>query len=110
MEFPATSGSTANTSNNSTNTTISLTHLISRLDTLLMVLKTCKARECTHPWEVLHPSSDVRDLHDALNARFDEFYEVQQERVHFTKCEKGYIAESEGPMDVKSFMLDEIAL
>ncbi|KAI6789387.1 Arylsulphatase [Hortaea werneckii] len=76
---------------------VSLPRLISRLDTLLIVLKTCKGRQCTHPWEVLHPGGDVQDLHDALNSDFDEFYEVQQQRVYFEKCEKGYIAESEGP-------------
>ena len=63
----------------------------------LIVLKTCKGRQCTHPWEVLHPGGDVQDLHDALNSDFDEFYEVQQQRVYFEKCEKGYIAESEWP-------------
>ncbi|OTA23130.1 hypothetical protein BTJ68_14268 [Hortaea werneckii EXF-2000] len=78
------------------NVTVSIPRLISRLDTLLIVLKTCKGRQCTHPWEVLHPEGDVQDLHDALNSDFDEFYEVQQ-RVYFEKCEKGYIAESEGP-------------
>ena len=68
-----------------------------------MVLKTCKARTCTHPWETLHPAGNVNDLYDALNPRFDEFYESQQERVRFTKCEKGYIPESEGPTAVKTF-------
>ncbi|KAI7494001.1 Arylsulphatase [Hortaea werneckii] len=77
--------------------TASIPRLISRLDTLLIVLKTCKGRQCTHPWEVLHPGGDVRDLHDALNSEFDHFYEGQQQRVYFEKCEKGYIAESEGP-------------
>ncbi|KAI6893722.1 arylsulfatase [Hortaea werneckii] len=77
--------------------TASIPRLISRLDTLLVVLKTCKGRQCTHPWEVLHPGGDVRDLHDALNSEFDHFYEGQQQRVYFEKCEKGYIAESEGP-------------
>ena len=73
-----------------------LDHLIPRLDALLMVLKTCKARQCTHPWEELHPDGEVRDLHDALQERYDDFYEEKMERVEFEKCEKGYILESEG--------------
>ena len=88
-------------------------HTFSRLDALLAVLKTCKGRACTHPWSVLHPANDVSDLHDALDARFDEYYEVrlQDQRVHFTKCEKGYIAESEGPDGIEplGMMVDEVA-
>ncbi|KAK5138261.1 hypothetical protein LTR08_003322 [Meristemomyces frigidus] len=111
LDFPTTSGSTAGMPHNSTTNPYELKRLIARLDTLLVVLKTCKARECTHPWEVLHPAGDVRNLRDALHASFDEFYEVQQERVYFTQCEKAYIAESEGPMGAKSYvMVDEMAL
>lgn len=80
-----------------------LVRLLPRLDALIMVLKTCKSRSCTHPWEVLHPAGNVENLYDALDARFDEFYEVQQERVRFDRCEKGYILESEGPINAKAF-------
>lgn len=80
-----------------------LNHLLARLDGLLLVLKSCKARSCTHPWETLHPAGDVKDLHDALDARYDKFYELEQEKVEFSKCEKGYIIESEGPQIAKSF-------
>ncbi|KAI1626105.1 arylsulfatase [Exophiala viscosa] len=87
---------------------VKLSSLLPRLDSLILVLKTCSSRECTHPWEVLHPSGHVKDLHDALDSRYDEFYEVQQERVSFSKCEKGYILESEGPSDIKRFSLEDI--
>ncbi|KAK6421642.1 hypothetical protein LTR81_005482 [Elasticomyces elasticus] len=100
--FSSTSGSTAHMANNNT-VVASMRHLVARLDSLLMVLKTCKARECTHPWETLHPDGSVRDLHDALHSDFDDFYETQQQRIEFTKCEKGYIAESEGPAGAKAW-------
>ena len=59
---------------------------------------------------MLHPAGDVKNLHDALAGEFDNFYEVQQEKVYFTQCEKAYIAESEGPMGAKSYaMVHEIA-
>jgi N-acetylglucosamine-6-sulfatase len=77
--------------------------LLSRLDSLILVLKACKARTCTHPWETLHPTGDVDDLHDALNPKYDDFYEVKQARVQFERCEKGYILESEGPSHINSF-------
>ena len=73
-----------------------------------MVLKTCKARSCTHPWESLHPAGNVNNLHDALNVRYDDFYELEQDKVRYEKCEKGYILESEGPRYVKAFSADDV--
>ena len=87
-----------------------LAHLIPRLDALVLVLKTCKARECVHPWEVLHPKGNVRNLHDALDHRYDDFYEQQQERVSFSKCEKGYILESEGPIGAQSYLVEDVGV
>lgn len=118
--FPETTqnvGYTGRANSSSGRRAVTFPRLISRLDTLLVVLKTCKGRECTHPWEILHPDGDVKDLHDALAGKFDDFYEVQQERVHFDKCEKGYIAESERPNGPKilgrggvGVMWDEMAV
>ncbi|KAH7628344.1 alkaline-phosphatase-like protein [Sordaria sp. MPI-SDFR-AT-0083] len=71
--------------------------VVVRLDSLLFVLKSCKGKTCIRPWEALHPAGNVRDLHDALSSRFDTFYEKEQRRVAFDRCEKGYIVEAEGP-------------
>ncbi|KAK1075088.1 hypothetical protein LTR74_000493 [Friedmanniomyces endolithicus] len=110
IDFPTSTFSTAHTPNNTTFNP-ALIHLLPRLDTLLMLLKTCKARQCTHPWEILHPAGDVRNLHDALRAEYDDFYERQQQRVEFGRCEKGYIKESEGPEGVVMWRgLDEIGV
>lgn len=73
--------------------------IVSRLDALMMVLKSCKGRACTHPWETLHPKGNVMSLTDSLKPKFDAFYE-EQPKVFFTKCELGYIKDSEGNMDV----------
>ena len=51
-----------------------LHQLINRLDALLMVLKTCRGRQCTHPWETLFPHGDVKILSDALDHRYDAFF------------------------------------
>nr|POE66240.1 arylsulfatase [Quercus suber] len=88
--------------------TTTLAHLVPRLDSLLMVLKTCQVRSCTHPWETLHPAGEVRDLLDALDVKYNEFYEKQQPRIEFVKCEKGYLRESEGPSEVVAWMVDEL--
>ncbi|TVY81869.1 Arylsulfatase [Lachnellula suecica] len=71
-------------------------HVIARLDALMMVLKSCKASSCTDPWKVLHPPGDVTDFPSALSTELDTFYE-EQPKVSFSKCELGYIVESEGP-------------
>jgi len=39
----------------------------------------------------------VKDLRGALSARFDDFYEVQQQKVEYSRCELGYILDAEGP-------------
>lgn len=83
----------------------SLDRILPRLDALLMVLKTCTGRTCRHPWESLHPDGDVRNLREAMEGRFDGFYEGL-EKVQFGKCERGYILGSEGPVDVRPYEFD----
>ena len=73
-----------------------LASVIHRLDSLTMVMKSCKGETCTKPWKVLHPEGDVDSLDDALNPRFDRFYR-QQIRVSYSQCEPGYIIAAEGP-------------
>lgn len=67
-----------------------------------MVLKSCKQQTCIHPWRSLHPSENVQSLSDALATEYDEFYRGQV-KVSFTKCESGYILESEGPQAVHAY-------
>ncbi|KAJ4291443.1 hypothetical protein N0V88_006037 [Collariella sp. IMI 366227] len=71
--------------------------VIARLDALLFVLKSCKGQTCVRPWHALHPNGNVQNLHDALSSRFDVFYEKQQKKVSYNRCEMGYILGSEGP-------------
>ena len=74
---------------------ISLKKAVSRLDAVLMVLKTCVGVQCTQPWAQLHPQGDVSTLKDALNPKFDSFY-ASQPKVSFTACMQGYLPEYEG--------------
>lgn len=71
--------------------------VLARLDALLFVLKSCKGPSCVRPWHALHPEGDVHNLRDALSSRFDVFYEQQQEKVRYSRCELGYILDAEGP-------------
>lgn len=79
-----------------------LVRIITRLDALLMVLKSCKGETCRKPWKVLHPDGDVINLDDALDSKFDSFYQTQA-KVAFTRCEPGYIISSEGPQTGKQY-------
>ncbi|KAH0428072.1 arylsulfatase [Colletotrichum camelliae] len=71
--------------------------IVSRLDSLLLVTKSCKGPICTHPWRWLHPQGNVDTLRDALSPRFDIFYQKQQVRVEYSRCEMGYLVDAEGP-------------
>ncbi|KAI0130027.1 hypothetical protein BJ170DRAFT_297544 [Xylariales sp. AK1849] len=57
---------------------LTLGQLLSCLGTLLMVLKSCQGRQCTHPWELIHSKGNITSLKDALAAEFDAFYETQE--------------------------------
>ncbi|PYH91597.1 arylsulfatase [Aspergillus ellipticus CBS 707.79] len=77
---------------------VSLSKLALRLDSLLLVLKSCKGQACVKPWEALHPGGEVTTLKDALDERYDDFYELEQTtRVHFEECVRGYLLDAEGP-------------
>ncbi|KAM0257585.1 hypothetical protein ACHAQJ_004285 [Trichoderma viride] len=80
----------------------SLEQVVDRLDALMMVLKSCKQESCIHPWKSLHPSGNVHSLLSALSLEYDDFYR-EQVKVSYTKCEGGYIVESEGPQDFQVF-------
>lgn len=64
--------------------------LVYRLDALLVVLKECKGRSCTHPWEA-HATDSLKE---ALHPRLDAYY-LSQPKVAFSSCELGYIKEAE---------------
>ena len=71
--------------------------LVARLDALLLVTKSCAKESCVRPWSSLHPHGNVSTLEDALSPLYDHFYEVEQRRVAFDRCENGYIVDAEGP-------------
>ncbi|KAI4862398.1 Arylsulphatase [Hypoxylon rubiginosum] len=74
-----------------------LDKVVARLDSLLFVLKSCKAETCVQPWRALHPGGNVESLRDALSPRFDSFYEDRSRKIEFDRCEMGFILDAEGP-------------
>lgn len=78
----------------------------SRLDALLMVLKSCYGKECHEPWKTLHPKSKVKNIKQALEHDYDDFYE-NQPKVSFSSCELGYLKDAEGPQHVNAWTGEE---
>jgi N-acetylglucosamine-6-sulfatase len=88
--------------NSTANTTIALARsrfplnlLEARLDALLLVLKTCKAKSCSEPWNIILPNSNVATLADAMMPKYDQYF-AELPRVAYSECAGGYIAEVEG--------------
>ena len=73
--------------------------LVSRVDALLLTLKACEGEVCVRPWETLHPAGNVKNLKDAMNPKYDEFYIEKQKKVTFTGCARGYLPYLEGAME-----------
>ncbi|KAI0123938.1 arylsulfatase-like protein [Xylariales sp. AK1849] len=74
-----------------------LDKVVNRLDSLLFVLKSCKAETCTRPWNALHPAGSVETLKDALSPRYDLFYAERKHKIQFDRCEMGFLLDAEGP-------------
>ncbi|KAJ6093601.1 hypothetical protein N7486_008890 [Penicillium sp. IBT 16267x] len=73
-----------------------LSQAISRLDALLLVLKSCQGLTCIEPWKVVQPQHTIHTLRDALDEQYDLFYQ-ERPRVSFNWCDTGYVIEAEGP-------------
>lgn len=68
--------------------------VVTRLETLIMVLRDCKGEVCRRPWKTLHPDGRVESLARALDPRFDGFYEGQP-RMNFDGCQVAYFEDKE---------------
>jgi len=75
----------------------SVARVEARLDALLFVLKSCKGETCVKPWAALHPSGGVTTLKDAMKRKYDYFYEKEQVKIKYSRCELGYLLDAEGP-------------
>lgn len=93
------SGSSSPSPSSTMSTSLGVTDrkLATRLDSLVFVLKSCRGDSCREPWAALMPGQGVATLKDALQPRYDDFFEKEVPRVHYTRCEPGYIVAAEGP-------------
>ncbi|THU88757.1 alkaline phosphatase-like protein [Dendrothele bispora CBS 962.96] len=68
----------------------------SRLDALLIVLKTCIGEVCRDPWKAIFPNQTVSSLSDALSSDFDEYF-TSLPKFRYEKCQFGYFDNLESP-------------
>lgn len=74
-----------------------ISKVLTRLNGLMMVLKSCKGKDCIYPWNVIHPQGDVTTIREAMDSKFDELYEKEMPQVSFDHCAPAYFLEVEGP-------------
>ncbi|KAK8007584.1 N-carbamoylsarcosine amidase [Apiospora arundinis] len=73
--------------------------LLSRLNGLLMATKSCATASCRNPWRVLQPEKErqgkvvpddasltIRCLDDAMQEKYDDFFDKTVPQVHFDEC------------------------
>ena len=82
--------------------------VVSRLNGLMMVLKSCKGHSCVYPWETLHPTGNVQTILDAMHPKYDSFYEKEMPEVFFEECSDGYLIEVEGPQNPAIYGSDNV--
>ncbi|ETS62415.1 arylsulfatase precursor [Moesziomyces aphidis] len=70
--------------------------IASRMDALLLNLKTCHGSLCRRLWYNLFPEGQVQDLSSALQTRWDAYFDSMP-RVHFDTCRDGYFPTEELP-------------
>lgn len=86
------------------NSSVAAWRLTTRLNGLLLLLKTCVGESCRRPWSVLQPGSGdagdggdrVTTLADALHPRYDAYYAALPS-VHFELCLNVYELANEAP-------------
>lgn len=79
-----------------------LEKILPRLDALMLVLKSCNEDSCRRPWQQLHPDGRVKNLVDALDSSYDDFYS-NQPKVSFSKCSLGHHLWAEGPQKFNKY-------
>lgn len=78
------------------NSSAEAARLTTRMNGLMLLLKTCIGQGCRAPWSILHPDGSVKSLGDALDAKYDLFY-ASLPSVHFDACATQYNLANEEP-------------
>lgn len=63
--------------------------IASRMDALLLYLKSCKGVGCRFSWNHLFPYGEVTSLYQALDSKYDEYFD-RLPKVELQGCDNGY--------------------
>lgn len=63
--------------------------IASRMDALLLYLKTCKGVECRTSWDHLFPYGEANTMAEALDTSFDQYFD-RLPKVELQGCDNGY--------------------
>jgi N-acetylglucosamine-6-sulfatase len=67
--------------------------VIERLDTLLMIAKSCKGKTRIELWPIIHRKGGVKKADWRLHERLDTFNRSMAQSVGYTTRESGYLDE-----------------
>uniref|UniRef100_A0A0W0EVU3 Putative arylsulfatase n=1 Tax=Moniliophthora roreri TaxID=221103 RepID=A0A0W0EVU3_MONRR len=68
------------------------TRLASRLDALLVVLKTCVGDTCRNPWGAIFPAGEASGLIESLDTQYDTYFDSLP-KFGYRLCQFGYFEE-----------------
>lgn len=71
--------------------------IASRMDALLLSLKTCQGSLCRRLWYNLFPEGEVHTMEQALSPSWDLYFDTRP-RVHFDNCRDGFFPSEELPI------------
>lgn len=86
----------------SANSSAEAARLTTRMNGLMLLLKSCIGQGCRAPWTVLHPEGTVKSLAEALHPQFDAFYAALPS-VAFDVCATEYLLANEYPFFRSNF-------
>lgn len=87
------------------NSSTEAARLTSRLNGLMLLLKTCIGDSCRAPWTVLHPDGTVKTLAEALDPRYDLYYSSLPS-VHYEACATVYNHDNEAPYFSSNYSME----
>lgn len=87
------------------NSSTEAARLTSRLNGLMLLLKSCIGDSCRAPWTILHPDGSVRTLAEALDPRYDLYYSSLPS-VHYDACATVYNHANEAPYFSSNYSME----
>lgn len=73
------------------------TRIASRMDALVLFLKTCRGSDCRKAWTHLFPYGEVSSMKEALDSKYDTYFDGLP-KLRYRSCEMGFNCEQIQPI------------